>query len=158
MVGMWSRYKRSRSRASAAGHTVQGADTIAEALGRFGVSDVTGAIADAIEHGAALAFAEPISLPEDVLAMECCAPRMPPTLPAPVPPALSSHFGSGKILGLYAPIYVALAFLIVAHVVFHYTRFGRYTAAIGSNAKHRMKITRAIQARVARPNVISVGS
>ena len=54
-------------------------------------------------------------------------------LPAPVPTGLSSHFGSGKIFGLYAPIYVALAFLIVAHVVFHHTRFGRYTAAIGSN-------------------------
>ncbi len=54
-------------------------------------------------------------------------------LPAPVPPSLSSHFGSGKILGLYAPIYVAIFLLIVAHVVFRYTRFGRYTAAIGSN-------------------------
>jgi ribose transport system permease protein len=36
-------------------------------------------------------------------------------------------------LGLYAPIYVAVFFLIVAHIVFHYTRFGRYTSAIGSN-------------------------
>jgi ribose transport system permease protein len=54
-------------------------------------------------------------------------------LPAPIPPALSNHFGSGKIFGLYAPIYVAILFLIVAHVVFHYTRFGRYTSAIGSN-------------------------
>ncbi|HEV2347755.1 MAG TPA: helix-hairpin-helix domain-containing protein, partial [Actinocrinis sp.] len=52
-------------RAAAAGHTVQGADTIADALDKFGVSDATGAIADAIEHGAALAFAEPVSLPED---------------------------------------------------------------------------------------------
>jgi ribose transport system permease protein len=56
-------------------------------------------------------------------------------LPAPIPPALSNHFGSGKILGLYAPIYVAVFFLIVAHVVLHHTRFGRYTAAIGSNAE-----------------------
>jgi ribose transport system permease protein len=54
-------------------------------------------------------------------------------LPAPVPPDLSNHFGSGKIFGLYAPIYVAVFFLIVAHIVFHHTRFGRYTAAIGSN-------------------------
>jgi len=56
-------------------------------------------------------------------------------LPAPVPTSFSSHFGSGKILGLYAPIYVALGFLVVAHVVLHHTRFGRYTAAIGSNAE-----------------------
>jgi ribose transport system permease protein len=54
-------------------------------------------------------------------------------LPAPVPPALSDHFWSGKIFGLYAPFYVAVFFLIVAHIVFHHTRFGRYTAAIGSN-------------------------
>jgi ATP-dependent exoDNAse (exonuclease V) alpha subunit len=52
-------------RAAAAGHTVQGADVIAEALGKFNVTDATGAIADAIEHGAALAFAEPLSLAED---------------------------------------------------------------------------------------------
>ena len=52
-------------RAAVAGHTVQGADTVAEALGKFGVPDATGAIADAIEHGAALAFAEPVSLPDD---------------------------------------------------------------------------------------------
>jgi ribose transport system permease protein len=56
-------------------------------------------------------------------------------LPAPVPPALTSHFGNGKIFGLYAPIYVALFFLIVAHFALHYTRFGRYTAAIGSNVE-----------------------
>jgi ribose transport system permease protein len=56
-------------------------------------------------------------------------------LPAPVPPALTSHFGSGKIFGLYAPIYVALFFLIVAHIALHYTRFGRYTSAIGSNVE-----------------------
>ncbi len=52
-------------RASTAGHTVQGADTIADALGKFGVPDATGAIADAIENGAALAFAEPVSLALD---------------------------------------------------------------------------------------------
>jgi ribose transport system permease protein len=56
-------------------------------------------------------------------------------LPAPVPTRFSSHFGNGKILGLYAPIYVAAGFLVVAHVVLHHTRFGRYTRAIGSNAE-----------------------
>src|SRR5207244_7875542 len=40
---------------------------------------------------------------------------------------------NGKILGLSSPIYVAIFLLIVAHIVFHHTRFGRYTAAIGSN-------------------------
>jgi hypothetical protein len=54
-----------RRAAAVGGHTVQGADTIAEALSKFGVTDATGAIADAIEHGSALAFAEPVSLSED---------------------------------------------------------------------------------------------
>jgi ribose transport system permease protein len=56
-------------------------------------------------------------------------------LGAPVPPSFTSHFGNGKFLGLYYPIWVAIAVLVVAHVVFHHTRFGRYTAAIGSNAE-----------------------
>jgi ribose transport system permease protein len=56
-------------------------------------------------------------------------------LGAPVPPSFTSHFGNGKFLGLYYPIWVAIVFLIVAHVVFHHTRFGRHTAAIGSNAE-----------------------
>jgi ribose transport system permease protein len=56
-------------------------------------------------------------------------------LPAPVPPGLSDSFGAGKFLGLFYPIWVALAFLLVAHVVFAYTRFGRYTRAVGSNAE-----------------------
>jgi ribose transport system permease protein len=54
-------------------------------------------------------------------------------LPAPVPPDLSSRFGSGKIFGLYAPIYVAAVFLLIAHLFFRYARFGRYTQAVGSN-------------------------
>jgi ribose transport system permease protein len=56
-------------------------------------------------------------------------------LGAPVPPSFTSHFGNGKLLGLYYPIWVAIVFLVVAHVVFHHTRFGRHTAAIGSNAE-----------------------
>ena len=56
-------------------------------------------------------------------------------LPAPIPPGLSQEFGAGKFLGLFYPIWVALALLLVAHVVFAYTRFGRYTRAVGSNAE-----------------------
>ena len=54
-------------------------------------------------------------------------------LPAPVPPGLTNHFGTGKIFGLYAPIYVAAVILLIAHLIFRYARFGRYTAAVGSN-------------------------
>jgi len=54
-------------------------------------------------------------------------------LPAPVPPQLSEHFGAGKVFGLYFPCWVALACLLVAHVVYTYTRFGRYTRAVGSS-------------------------
>jgi ribose transport system permease protein len=56
-------------------------------------------------------------------------------LGAPVPPSFTSEFGNGKLLGLYYPIWVAIFFLVVAHVVLHHARFGRYTAAIGSNAE-----------------------
>jgi ribose transport system permease protein len=54
-------------------------------------------------------------------------------LPAPVPPGLTHGFGSGKFLGLYYPIWLALGILVVAHLVYQYSRFGRYTAAVGSN-------------------------
>jgi ribose transport system permease protein len=56
-------------------------------------------------------------------------------LPAPVPPGLSAGFANQKIFALYAPISVAGFVVIVAHVFFRYARFGRYTAAIGSNAE-----------------------
>jgi len=54
-------------------------------------------------------------------------------LPAPVPPRFSAGFGSGKFLGIYYPIWVAVLILIAAHLLFQHARFGRYTAAIGSN-------------------------
>ena len=54
-------------------------------------------------------------------------------LPAPVPSGLSQSFGAGKFLGLFYPIWVALIFLVLAHIAFIYTRFGRYTRAVGSN-------------------------
>jgi len=56
-------------------------------------------------------------------------------LGAAVPPSFTSGFGNGKLLGLYYPIWVAILFLAVAHIVFHHTRFGRHTVAIGSNAE-----------------------
>jgi len=56
-------------------------------------------------------------------------------LPAPVPPGLTHGFGSNKFLGLYSPIWIALLILAVAHVVYQHTRFGRYTAAVGSNVE-----------------------
>jgi ribose transport system permease protein len=54
-------------------------------------------------------------------------------LPAPVPPGLTHGFGAGKFLGLYYPIWLAVGILVIAHLVYQYTRFGRYTSAIGSN-------------------------
>ena len=54
---------------------------------------------------------------------------------APMPPSFTDNVGNGKFLGIFIPIWIALAFLIAAHVVLHHTRFGRYTAAIGSNAE-----------------------
>jgi ribose transport system permease protein len=54
---------------------------------------------------------------------------------APMPPSFTNNVGNGKILGVFVPIWIALIILVVAHISFHYTRFGRYTAAIGSNAE-----------------------
>jgi ribose transport system permease protein len=54
-------------------------------------------------------------------------------LPAPVPPGLSGGFGAGKFLGIFYPVWLAIACLLVAHIAFVYTRFGRYTRAVGSN-------------------------
>lgn len=53
-------------------------------------------------------------------------------LGAPIPTSFTSNFGNGKFIGVYYPIWLALLVLILAYVVFQYTRFGRYTCAIGS--------------------------
>jgi exodeoxyribonuclease V alpha subunit len=52
-------------RAALGGSTAQTASAVAEALGGLGVPDAAGAIADAIDAGAVLAFAVPVSLAED---------------------------------------------------------------------------------------------
>ena len=54
---------------------------------------------------------------------------------APMPPSFTNNVGNGKILGVFVPIWIALIVLVIAHIAFHHTRFGRYTAAIGSNAE-----------------------
>jgi ribose transport system permease protein len=56
-------------------------------------------------------------------------------LGAPVPTSLTTSFGTGKLLGIFYPVWLAVVVLIAAHVVFQYTRFGRYTRAVGSNAE-----------------------
>lgn len=52
-----------------------------------------------------------------------------------VPTSFQDTVGNGKLLGLFVPVYIALAFVIIAHVVLRHTRFGRYTEAVGSNAE-----------------------
>jgi ribose transport system permease protein len=52
-----------------------------------------------------------------------------------VPTGFQDTIGNGKILGLFVPVYIALVFVIAAHVVLRHTRFGRYTEATGSNAE-----------------------
>jgi ribose transport system permease protein len=54
-------------------------------------------------------------------------------LGAPVPTSFTSNFGNGKFLGIFLPIWLAAVVLVVTHVVYQRTRFGRYTSAIGSN-------------------------
>ena len=50
-----------------------------------------------------------------------------------VPTGFQDTIGNGKLLGLFVPVYIAICFVIAAHVVLRYTRFGRYTEAVGSN-------------------------
>jgi ribose transport system permease protein len=50
-----------------------------------------------------------------------------------VPTGFQNSLGNGTILGIYVPVIVALIALVIAHVLLTQTRFGRYTAAIGSN-------------------------
>jgi ribose transport system permease protein len=52
-----------------------------------------------------------------------------------IPTSLQNKFGNGSIGGIYVPVLVAAVFVIAAHVVLRMTRFGAYTAAIGSNAE-----------------------
>jgi ribose transport system permease protein len=50
-----------------------------------------------------------------------------------VPTRFQDKFGNGTIAGIYVPVLVAAVFVIIAFVVLRLTRFGLYTAAIGSN-------------------------
>lgn len=50
-----------------------------------------------------------------------------------VPLSFQDRVGNGKILGLYVPVVIAIVVIIIAVILLNQTRFGRYTAAIGSN-------------------------
>jgi ribose transport system permease protein len=50
-----------------------------------------------------------------------------------IPTGFQNSVGNGTILGLYVPVIVALIAVIIAYLMLNMTRFGRYTAAIGSN-------------------------
>jgi ribose transport system permease protein len=76
-------------------------------------------------------------------------------LPAPIPPALSAGLGSGKFLGIFYPIWVALAFLLVAHVIFTYARFGRYTCAVGSNEEAARRAGIAVDRHIIKVYVLA---
>jgi len=52
-----------------------------------------------------------------------------------VPTSFQDSVGNGKIFGLFVPVVIALFFVIAAHITLRYTRFGRFTQAIGSNAE-----------------------
>jgi len=50
-----------------------------------------------------------------------------------VPTGFQNSIGNGTILGLYVPVVIAFGIAIIAAIVLNLTRYGRYTAAIGSN-------------------------
>jgi len=43
------------------------------------------------------------------------------------------NFGTGYLLGLPLPVYILIAFALIAHFVYQYTVFGRLVISIGSN-------------------------
>jgi ribose transport system permease protein len=52
-----------------------------------------------------------------------------------VPTSFQDRVGNGKVFGLFVPVVIALIFVIAAHITLRYTRFGRFTQAIGSNVE-----------------------
>jgi ribose transport system permease protein len=50
-----------------------------------------------------------------------------------IPTRFQDTFGNGSIGGIYVPVLVAAGIVIIAYVALRRTRFGLYTAAIGSN-------------------------
>ena len=50
-----------------------------------------------------------------------------------VPTGFQDHIGNGKVLGIFVPVLIAGIVAILAWVTLRFTRFGRYTQAVGSN-------------------------
>lgn len=50
-----------------------------------------------------------------------------------VPTGFQNSFGNGTIFGIYVPVIVAAIAVVIAYFLLNYTRFGEWTAAIGSN-------------------------
>ena len=50
-----------------------------------------------------------------------------------IPTRFQDTFGNGSIAGIYVPVLVAAGIVIIAYIALRRTRFGLYTAAIGSN-------------------------
>lgn len=53
----------------------------------------------------------------------------------PIDSPIITPIGQGKLLGLYAPTWIAIGAVALAWYVFNHTRFGRYVVAVGSNAE-----------------------
>ena len=50
-----------------------------------------------------------------------------------VPTGFQDQVGNGKILGIFVPVLIAGTVAILAWIALRFTRFGRYTQAVGSN-------------------------
>ncbi|HZR91219.1 MAG TPA: ABC transporter permease [Gaiellaceae bacterium] len=65
-----------------------------------------------------------------------------------VPSSFQDTIGNGKVLGLFVPVVIAIGFVAATHVLLRYTRFGRYTAAIGSNEEASRRAGIAVDAHL----------
>src|SRR5919204_6463039 len=61
-----------------------------------------------------------------------------------VPSSFQDKVGNGKVAGLFVPVVIALGFVIAAYVLLRYTRFGRYTASVGSNQEASRRVGIAV--------------
>jgi ribose transport system permease protein len=50
-----------------------------------------------------------------------------------VPTSFQDNIGNGKVLGIFVPVLIAGIVAILAWITLRFTRFGRYTQAVGSN-------------------------
>jgi ribose transport system permease protein len=72
-----------------------------------------------------------------------------------VPPALVDTIGIGRVFGVPVVVLIALAVVVVGGVALHFTRFGLYTYAIGSNEQSARRAGIAVERHLVAVYILS---